>query len=108
MGKKYEGKVMSEEELKDFVEHVGRSELYEEYVAFEKSSRLSHHMITSTSPVCYYKGISATLSSLGYDSMWVSDVAMPAVRDRYSEEAYKEAVEKVDKAWGPYRSPSNR
>lgn len=69
MDKKYEGKVMSEEELKDFVEHVGRSELY--------------------------------------DSMWVSDVAMPAIRDRYSEEAYNEAVEKVDKAWGPYRPPSN-
>lgn len=95
MEKTYKGKIMTEDELKEFVESVGRSELYQEYIISEEVRVRNVRLITFSGPCFYYKGISSALSSLGYDTEWVVGVAMPAIRDRYAAEAESEAADEV-------------
>ena len=67
---KYQGLIMTDNDMKDFIEKIGRSELYEEI----KTNNVDSN---------YLKGVMATLVTLGYDKKWVDTVFKDALEKKY-------------------------
>ena len=63
--------IMDEDELTDFVRHVGRGELYDEIK--ERPTRDPR----------YFKAIQAALLTLGYDERWVYTDLIEALQKEY-------------------------
>lgn len=63
--------VMDEDEMTDFVQHVGSGELYDEMK--DRPNRTPG----------YFKAVKATLLALGYDEQWVNTDLIEALERKY-------------------------
>ena len=63
-------KIMTEEQMLNYIEDIGRSELFEE-------------MKTSRQYPRYLKAIRVSLIALGYDAYWVEHEFRDALEERY-------------------------
>lgn len=71
-----EKKIMNENEMNDFIEKVGRSEVWEE------KRRIANGNLNYNYPT-YLKAVRVTLITLGYDQDWVETVFAPALDAKY-------------------------
>ena len=78
------GARMSKREMTEFIERVGRSELYDEFRQMEEDGLWDTHTadwgaVTSR----YLKAVRASLVALGYDEHWVNGEFRDALNARY-------------------------
>lgn len=78
------GFTMSDEEMQQFVEHVGRCELFEELEDFDKLKAYGVKF-NKTEQSRYLKAIRVALATLGYDEEWVDTKLRNSLQEKYLE-----------------------
>ena len=75
-------KIMTNEEMKDFIEKVGRTELFDEK---EDLANANYKLVRgNTDPYPrYLKAVRVSLVALGYDEKWVEGEFRDALEARY-------------------------
>lgn len=73
------GKIMTNECMMEFIESIGRSELYDELAMMQIQKRPP----AVTKESFYLKGVCTTLKALGYDEQWVCMTFCPAFKAYY-------------------------
>lgn len=73
------GKTMTNDCMMQFIESLGRSELYDEMALMRTQKRPP----AMSKESFYLKGVCTTLVELGYDEWWVTETFRPAFKEYY-------------------------
>lgn len=75
-------KIMTEEEMNNFIESVGRVELFDELEFIRKKEYFNPTNLIGRDS-CYLKAIRVALVTLGYDEKWAYSIFADALEARY-------------------------
>lgn len=75
----FEGPVMSQEQMYQYIEDIGRCELYDEL----EQNRSPHAIFQKDRSLKYLKAIRASLIALGFSQEWVETEFKQALEERY-------------------------
>lgn len=80
-----QSKIMSHREMDYFIDHVGRSELFDELKYIKKHGYIKDNDPSSMfgKKSMYLKAVRASLIALGYDSDWIEGEFRTALEKKY-------------------------
>ena len=81
---KFNGKIMNNSEMYDYIASIGRCELYDELDDIYRKDAM-HSAMRHNYPI-YLKAIRVSLYALGYDPEWLDTTFRDALDDYYLKE----------------------